>query len=68
MFIIYIILVKPLAPVLYGLSGNLQANKLYTLRCTAAYANPAAIVTWYKDGISWSASKTDVSTFIGYFV
>ena len=53
---------------LYGLSGNLQANKLYTLRCTAAYANPAAIVTWYKDGISWSASKTDVSTFIGYFV
>jgi len=63
-----LILVKPLAPLLYGLDENLVGNRLYTLRCIAGYANPPAIISWHKDGIRWSATKTDVSSFIGFFV
>lgn len=60
--------VKPLTPVLSGLTDDLVANRIYTLRCIAGYANPPAQITWYKDGSVWSPNKVDVSPFIGYFM
>ena len=65
---VFLILVKPLSPQIYGLDGTLAGGLLYTLRCVAGHANPAAEISWYKDSTSWSASRVDISSFIGYYV
>lgn len=66
--VVSLFLVKPLAPQIYGLDGTLVGGQLYTLRCVSGYANPAATIKWYKDGVSWSADRVDISSFIGYYV